>query len=129
MTTAAMTNRPSVLRRVLLVDAAASGSMGFLFLAGASLLAQPLGLPDALLRWTGLILIPFAASLVWVARHPSISREIVRTIVGLNVLWAVGTPLLLVTSWVRPTVLGELFVIVQAIAVAGFAYLEHRASQ
>jgi hypothetical protein len=129
MATAALTNRPTTLRRVLLLDAAASGAMGILLLVGASFLAQPLGLPAALLRWTGLILVPFAAGLIWTANHPNISRGSVRAIVILNVLWAIGTPLLLLTSWVSPTLVGELFVLVQAAAVAGFALLEHRASR
>jgi hypothetical protein len=129
MATAAMMNRPSALRRVILLDAAASGTMGLLLLLGASVLAQPFGLPVQLLRWTGVILIPFAASLAWVATRASVPAEIVRAIVSVNVLWAVGTPPLVLTSWVNPTPLGELFVLAQAVVVAGFAYLEHRASR
>ena len=129
MATAALINRSTTLRRVILLDAAASGTMGLLFLVGAGLIDRPLGLPDSLLRWTGLVLVPFAAGLVWLAMRASIAPEAVRTIVALNVAWAVATPLLLVTGWVSPTLLGELFVLVQAAAVAGFAYLEHRASR
>ena len=129
MTTAAITTGWIALRRVLVLDAVASGTMGLLLLLGASMLAQPLGLSVALLRWTGVILVPFAASLLWIAARPSISRESVRAIVVVNVLWAIGTPLLLVTSWVQPTVLGNLFVLVQAAVVAAFAYLEHRVSR
>src|SRR5918992_4867608 len=128
MTTVAMTTRPTALRRVLRLDAVASGAMGLLLLLGAGLLAQPLGLPSELLRWAGVILVPFAAGLAWLATRAGISGESVRPIIGLNVMWAVGTPLLLVSNWVSPTLLGELFVLIQAVAVAGFAYLEHRAS-
>jgi hypothetical protein len=124
-----MINHPTALRRVLLLDAAASGAMGLLLFVGASFLAQPLGLPADLLRWTGLILVPFAAGLVWVATRTSIAPEAVWTIIVLNVLWSVGTPLLLATSWVSPTLLGGVFVLLQAVAVAGFAYLERRASR
>lgn len=129
MATAALTSRPTTLRRAILLDATASGVMGLLLLVGAGLLAEPLGLPAGLLRWAGVILVPFAAGLVWTASRSNISRESVRAIVALNVVWAVGTPLLLLTGWVSPTFLGELFVLVQAVAVAGFAYLEHRASR
>lgn len=127
MTTVAMTNRPTGIRRAILLDAAASGTMGVLLLLGAGVLAQPLGLPTGLLRWTGVVLIPFATTLIWIARRPSVSQGSVQAIVAVNVLWAVGTPLLLATSWVNPTVLGELFVLIQAAVVAGFAYLENRA--
>jgi len=129
MATAALMTRSTTLRRVILLDTAASGTMGLLFLVGAGLIDQPLGLPADLLRWTGLVLVPFAAGLLWMATRASISLEAVRSVVVLNVVWAVGTPPLLLTDWVSPTLLGELFVLVQAAAVAGFAYLEHRASR
>src|SRR3712207_2216114 len=120
MTTAK--NRAAVLRRALLLDATASGAMGVLLLVGAGFLAEPLGLPAGLLRWTGVVLVPFAAYLLWVAPRASSSPAVVRSIVLANVAWAVGTPLLLVSGWVRPTPLGELFVLLQAVVVAGFAY-------
>jgi hypothetical protein len=129
MTTAAITTASTAIRRALVLDAVASGTMGLLLLFGAGMLAETFGLPMELLRWTGVILVPFAANLVWIATRPSISPESVRAIVVVNVLWAIGTPLLLVTSWVQPTILGDLFVLVQAAVVAGFAYLEHRASR
>ena len=125
MTTAA-TNRPTALRRALLLDAAASGTMGVMLFLAAGLVAHPLGLPVGLLRWSGVILIPFAGLLVWVATRASASPDAVRTIIGANVLWAVGTVLLLTSGWVKPTLLGEFFVLLQAAVVAGFAYLEYR---
>lgn len=129
MATAALTNRSTTLRRVIVLDAAASGTMGLLLLLGAGVIDQPLGLPDGLLRWTGLVLVPFAAVLAWLGTRASIAPQAVRAVVMLNVAWAVGTPLVLLTGWVSPTQLGELFVLAQAAAVAGFAYLEHRASR
>jgi hypothetical protein len=125
MTTKA-TNQSTALRHAVLVDAAVSGTMGVLLSLGAGLLAHPLGLTVALLRWTGVILIPFAAHLLWVATRANASPDAVRAIIGVNVVWAVGTPLLLVSGWMKPTPLGELFVLLQAVVVAGFAYLEYR---
>lgn len=120
-------NHAVVLRRALLLDAAASGTMGVLLLLAGGLLAAPLGLPASLLRWTGAVLVPFAAYLARVATRAEVSPDAARSIIRANVAWAVGTPLLLVSGWVRPTLLGELFVVIQAVAVAGFAYLEYRA--
>ena len=48
----------SFLRTVLLADAIASGATGLLMIAGAGLLEGLLGLPVALLREAGLVLIP-----------------------------------------------------------------------
>ena len=112
------------LRRVLLVDAAASGSMGVLFLLAAGPLEALLGLPAALLRGVGLFLIPFAAFLVWLAPRASERQGVVRLIAAGNVLWVVASVLLLVSGRVDPTAFGTTFVVLQGVVVAVFAYLE-----
>ncbi len=119
------TNDASALRRALLLDAAVSGTMGVLLVLAAGPAADPLGLPMSLLRWVGIVLIPFAAHLAWVATRARDPRGPARAIVWTNVVWTVGSVLLLVSGVLRPTRLGEAFVLVQAAAVAGFAYLEH----
>jgi hypothetical protein len=119
------TNRPTTLRRVLLLDAATSGTMGVLLLFAGGAAAQPLGLSAALLRWVGVILIPFAAYLIWMATRARDLRDGARGIVWTNVLWATGSVLLLVTGALSPTLLGELFVLLQAAVVAGFACAEY----
>lgn len=117
----------SSLRRALLVDATASGTMGVLLVLGAGPLEPLLGLPVSLLRGVGLFLVPFAGFLVWLAPHASMLRGMVRSVVGGNVLWTLASIVLLVSGWVTPTTLGTMFVVGQAVAVAVFAYLEHRA--
>ena len=57
------------LRNVLLLDAAASGATAALLIAGAGLLDGLLGLPVALMREAGLILVPYVA-FVGLGRHP-----------------------------------------------------------
>ncbi len=115
------------LRRMLLVDATTSGAMAVLFLIAASPLESLLGLPASLLRGVGIALVPFAGFLVWLAPRASDLRGIVRSVVVANVLWVVASVLLLVSGRVAPTTLGTLFVVLQAVVVAGFAYLERRA--
>ena len=115
------------IRRALLLDATASGAMGMLLIVGAGPLETLLGLPASLLRAVGLFLIPFAAFLLWLARRADVLRGLVRTVVIGNVLWVLASLLLLVSGWVSPTRVGMAFVVGQAVAVAVFAYLEHRA--
>lgn len=122
---ATVTSQPNALRRALLLDAAASGGMGVLLLVAASSLESLLGLPLSLLRYAGAVLVPFAAILVWVATRAHAPRGLAWTIFGANVLWTVASVLLLVSGLVVPTVLGGIFVLVQAAVVAGFAYLEY----
>jgi hypothetical protein len=117
----------SSLRRIFLLDASASGAMGLIFLLAAAPLERLLGLPSSLLRAVGLVLIPFALFLVWLAPRASALRVVVRSVVAANVLWVVASLLLLGIGPVDPTPVGTMFVIVQAVAVVGFAYLESRA--
>ena len=117
--------RTTALRRALLIDAAASGAMGLLLALAAGPLSGLLGLPIDLLRWPGVALVPFAALLVWVAPRAHVSRGLVGTIVAGNVLWVVASVLLLVSKLVTPTGVGEVFMLVQAVAVAVFAFLEY----
>src|SRR5687768_251753 len=57
----------SFLRRVLMLDAIASGAMGVALFAFASLGAPLLGLPEQLLREAGVVLLPFAAFVGYLA--------------------------------------------------------------
>ena len=54
------------LRFALLADAVASGATGLMMLAGADLLTSLLGLPVALMREAGLLLVPYVALVAFV---------------------------------------------------------------
>lgn len=112
------------LRYVLLADAVASGATGLLMIAGAGLLEGLLGLPSALLREAGFVLIPYVAFVAYVGTRAAISRPAVQAIIACNVLWAAGSGLLLMTGFVAPTALGYAFVIGQAAVVAVLAELQ-----
>ncbi|MGH7629535.1 MAG: hypothetical protein ACREOF_09095 [Gemmatimonadales bacterium] len=115
----------TLLHRALLADAAVSGATGALMLVAAGLLAPLLGLPAELLRWAGIALIPFAAFVLWVARRNSVSRTATLAIVIVNALWTVGSLLLLLAPGIAPTIIGYVFTIGQALAVALFAELQY----
>lgn len=112
------------LRYALLADAIASGATGLLLIAGAGLLDGLLGLPVALMREAGLLLVPYVAFVGFVGTRETISRPAVQVIIALNAVWAVASVLLLLTDFVAPTMLGYAFVIVQAAAVAVFGELQ-----
>jgi len=114
----------SFLRTVLLADAIASGATGLLMIAGAGLLDGLLGLPVALLREAGLVLIPYVAFVAWVGTREAISRSAVQAIIVLNVLWVAASIGVLVSGWVAPTMLGTAFVIAQGAVVAVLAELQ-----
>jgi hypothetical protein len=108
----------SLLRRALLADALASGAMGVLLVPGAGALAPVLGLPAGLLLAVGLLMLPWAACVFWLARQAQPHRRLAWAVVWLNALWVADSLLLLASSWVQPTALGVGFVLAQALAVA-----------
>ena len=110
-----------LLHLALLADAAASGATGLLMVAGAGSLAGLLGLPEDLLRYAGLILLPFAAAVAWLGTRATISRGLAWTVVAVNAAWVLESVVLLLTGWVAPTGLGYAFVLVQAAAVLALA--------
>jgi hypothetical protein len=115
---------PNLLRYILAADALATGATALLLVAGAGLLAGLLGLPVELLRYAGLLLIPFVAFVTYTAMHVPIARGSVWMIVALNAAWVIASVALLVSGLVVPTVLGYVFVLMQALAVAVFAELQ-----
>jgi hypothetical protein len=115
----------SFLRNVLLLDAAASGATGLLLIAGAGLLDGLLGLPVALMREAGLILVPYVAFVACVGTRANIARGAVGAIIAANALWAVASVCLLLSGLVAPTVLGYTFVLAQAAVVALLGELQY----
>ena len=120
-----MTRNTTFLRRALAADAIVTGVAAAQMLFGAGLLTGLLGLPEPLLRYAGLSLIPFVAIVGYLASRENPSRAAVWGVVAYNVLWAIDSVLLLVSGYVAPTALGYAFVIAQASAVAVFAQLQY----
>lgn len=117
--------RPSVLlSRALAADAVVTFAVALAMLVGAAPLAPWLGLPETLLRFAGLGLVPYAAWVGWLARRATLARATVGLVVACNLLWAVDCLVLLVSGWVRPTLLGQAFVVAQVVAVIAFAELQ-----
>lgn len=115
----------SLLRRVLVVDAVSSGAMGLAMIAFAELLANLLQLPVELVSEAGIVLLPFAAFVGFVASRREPARIAVWVIIAMNVVWVVDSIVLLFTGWVAPSALGYAFVIAQAAVVLALADFEY----
>ncbi|MCY1339255.1 hypothetical protein D9M69_251330 [compost metagenome] len=113
-----------LLRRALQADALASGAMGLLLALAAGPLEDLLGLPRALLMGAGIGLLPFALALGWLANRESVRRGWIWAVLAINTVWVIDSLSLLALGWVEPTLLGKVFVIGQAVAVALLAELE-----
>ena len=74
-----------------IADAAASGATGLMMIAGAGLLEGLLGLPTALMREAGLLLVPYVALVAYVGTRETIARPAVKAIIAINVLWVAAS--------------------------------------
>jgi hypothetical protein len=116
---------PTFLRRILLADAAASGATGLLMALGASLLESLLQIPAALLQSAGIVLLPFAALVAWLATRQQPSRGAVWAVIICNALWTLDSFYVAFSGWISPNTLGQAFIVAQAVVVAVFAELEY----
>lgn len=112
-----------LLRQALLADAVTSAACGLLMLLGAASLTF-LGLPEALLRVAGAVLIPYAAVVGWLGTRNLLPPMAVWAVILGNGVWVVDSLLLLVSGWVEPTRAGTAFVVLQAVAVGMYAELQ-----
>jgi hypothetical protein len=115
----------SFLRRVLVVDAVFSAVSGIGMIAFAELFANLLQLPAELISEAGIVLLPFAAFVGFVASRSEPARAAVWAIVAINIVWAVDSIVLLFTGWVAPNALGYTVVVAQAAGVLVLADLEY----
>jgi hypothetical protein len=125
ISTALSTARPrQLLRAALKLDAVVTGANGAAYLAAAGPLGDLLGLSDALLRGTGAFLLAYAA-LVWLTgTRRTIPRAPVVAIVAGNAAWAAGSIVAAIAGLGDPTTAGTVWIVLQAIVVAGFAELQ-----
>lgn len=112
------------LRNALMADTLATGGTAIIMIAGAGVFGPLLGLPEGLLFWAGVALLPFVAMLLVTARRQAASRLVLVDIIAINALWVVGSFGLLFSGSVSPNLLGIVFVIAQALTVALFAELQ-----
>jgi hypothetical protein len=115
----------SFLRAVLLADAAASGATGLLMALFAGLLAGLLNLPSTLLVAAGIVLLPYAAAVAFIATRDSLRRPAIWTVIACNLLWAADCVLIAVSGWIEPNALGYAFILAQALIVFAFAELQY----
>ena len=113
------------LRRALLADAVFSGIAAVVLTLDASALAPLLDLPEALLRETGLFLIAYTTLVGWLGTRQTMPKVLVAIVIAGNIAWTVASIALLFSGAVSPNLLGEAFVVAQAIATGVFAELQY----
>lgn len=113
------------LRTVLFADAAATGATGLLMTLAAPLLAKVLHLPVGLLLVAGLVLLPYAAFVAYLATRERLQPSAIWTLIVCNVLWGVDCAVVAFSGWIAPTALGYAFILMQVVVVFAFAELQY----
>ncbi len=113
----------TLLKRVLILDAASCLGMGAALALGAGALSPLFGIDAAVVRGAGLALLPVGAFILWLGTRSEAPAALVYAVILGNAAWVVES-LLLASSTSGITPLGIAFVSVQAAAVAGLSLLE-----
>lgn len=114
----------SLFHKALLLDLSTGIPTAALLIAGADALAPLLGLPVALLRNAGFVLLPFAALLALTLAAARPHKFAAWSIVEINLAWVGASFYVLYGAGLQPTAAGEAVVIAQALAVLGIAALQ-----
>jgi hypothetical protein len=112
------------LRRVLLLDAVLSAGAGVTLVTMSGFVAPWLGLPTALLFWTGFSFLPFAAIVAVLATRPTPPAAAILAVAAWNALFGLDCILALLLGWIEPSTVGTVLVIAQGAIVLLFADLE-----
>jgi hypothetical protein len=112
-----------LLRFALTADAAITGANALAYVAGAVVLDSVLGVPAGVLVAIGAFLAAYAAFVMTVARRPT--RRAATLVIDANVLWAAGSIVLLALDTFTPSTVGQVWIALQALVVAGFAALQY----
>ena len=112
------------LRTALKLDAIVTGANGAAYLVAAGPLEDLLGLSPALLRGIGAFLLLFSAVVWIVGSRPQVSSSAALAVIAVNVLWAADSIAFLAAGLSDPTTFGAIWIVMQALVVAGFAGLQ-----
>jgi hypothetical protein len=118
-------NPTAFLRRILALDSAGCALLGLLLCLDSAALSPLFGLGERLLFGAGLLLLPLAAFIGWLASRPAPPSALVWLVIVGNVAWTAESFLLIATESGRITALGTAFVAGQAAAVLVVALLEY----
>lgn len=110
------------INRLLALDAATCALMGLLLAAMAPGLSILLNLPEGLLWWAGILLLPIAFFMAALARQRTPFAAGVWLVVAGNAAWVVAS--LAILALTNPNASGVAFVLAQALVVACLALLE-----
>ena len=118
------TRSTATLRLALRLDAVVTGANGAAYLLAAPVLDDLLGLSPGLLRGVGVFLMAYAVAVWLVGSRRPLPIRAAWAVVDLNVLWSIGSVVAVLTGTFATTTAGDVWLVLQAAVVAGFAALQ-----
>jgi hypothetical protein len=112
---------PRFLSRVMALDAASCLLTGAIQCAATAPLSALTGLPSALLGYSGLFLLVYAAAAAWIATRAVPPRVLIALVAIGNLGWALGCLALLAGGRLQPPALGAAWLGLQAVVVLALA--------
>lgn len=113
--------RDGLLRGAFKVDAVASVGSGLAYLVANAALSDLLGLPSAFLLAVGAFSVVYGSFAWYLGTRPRVSPTAGRRIAVGNLGWAAASIAIAVVGWHDPTTTGTVWIVLQALLVAGFA--------
>jgi hypothetical protein len=113
-----------LLRTALTLDAGVTAANGLAYLALAGPLHDLLGLSETVLRGAGAFLLVYALAVGVLAARPAPAKAAVVAVIAGNAIWAIDSVVAALAGWGDPTTAGAVWMVLQAIVVAGFAALQ-----
>ena len=113
--------------RIIWLDAALCLFTGLVLAVANAPIAAITAIPSGLLLWAGLLLLPVAAFMAFVASRRPVPALGLTLIVFGNLGWIVASLALLTGFWFAPNAIGVAFILAQAALVALFAWMEYAA--
>ena len=91
-----------MLRAALRLDAVVTGANGAAYVVAAGPLGDLFGLPEAMLRLTGVFLVAFAAAVWLVGARERISPAAATAVIAANAMWVIESIALIAFGWWSP---------------------------
>ncbi|MFE6281892.1 hypothetical protein [Streptomyces sp. NPDC057877] len=121
----ARTTEPQLmLRRFLALDAVVTGTNGIAYLVASGPLGRLFDVDSGLLLVLGVFLVVYAAAVGLLGSRPSPAALGVRAVVEANLAWA-AVSFVALGVWLSPSTTGVVWIVLQALTVAGFAALQY----
>lgn len=115
--------------RILRIDALVCAGSGAGMLAARMALYPLFGLPNpSLLDGIAIGLLVYAAALIVAARRPTVTRATLMAFIAADVLWVVGSGIVLVAFWGQLAPFARVLIVAAAVMVEGLAALKYRAA-